>query len=591
MSNNIHVIELSEYTRPEVKEDKNKDWVAIGDNNDFFTYLIDRYLNSPTNGTIINSIASQVYGKGLHAYGAHKTPDEFAKMKSLFKKHDLKNTILDLKILGMAALQVTYKGKRITKVSHFPMQTLRPEKMNEKGQIEAWYYHSNWAKAKRNDKPERIPVFGSGSSNEIYIIKKYVTGMDYCCLPDYFPSISYCELEEQVSSYLLNTVSNSFSSSKIVSFNNGTPDRQTQLEIKNKVVNQLTGVYGDKVIVSFNNSKEQAPEVIDLPVDNAAEQYSYLSEECTRKIMIGHRVTSPLLLGLRDGNSSLGSNADEIVNASRLFNNITIRPLQDQITDALDDILAVNGITLDLYFKTLEPLEFKEANNVITQEQEEKADEVELCCSKPNDEVSLSQDFNDEEALKQLEGLGETEKDLFNEGWELVDERPANYDQEDALDAMLNLASVVPNKATAKSDLDGETESGKKYIVRYQYAPLYVGKNTRDFCKRMVKANKIYRREDLDKESAANTELSPSGSSTYNIFKYKGGANCGHYFQRKTYLFKDGIKPDPNNPNAKPIYKKQREKEGISAPSLDKEPAIVSQRPIERADRGYKTPR
>lgn len=577
---NIHVIELNEYTRPEVHEQKNRDWVSIGDNNNFFGYLIDRYLNSPTNGTIINSITSQVYGKGLNAYDASKMPDEFAQMKSLFKKQDLKNAILDFEIMGMAALQVTYKGKRISKVGHFPMQTLRPEKMDEKGNIKAWYYHNDWPKAKRTDKPERIPVFGSGASNEIYIIKRYVSGMDYFSLPPYFSSVSYMELEESISAYLLNTVQNGFSSSKILSFNNGTPDRQTQLEIKNKVVNQLTGVYGEKVIVSFNNSKEQAPEVIDLPLDNAAEQYAYLSEECSRKIMIGHRVTSPLLLGLRDGNSSLGSNADEIVNASRLFNNITIRPIQDQITEALDDILAVNGISLDLYFKTLEPLEFKEANQVITQEQEEKADELEL-----------SQEFNDEDALKQLEGLGEDEEALFTQGWELVDERKADIEKEDALDAMLSLASVVPNKATAKSDLDGETESGKRFMVRYQYAPLYVGKNTRDFCKRMVKAKKVYRREDLDKESAANTELSPSGSTTYNIFKYKGGANCGHYFQRKTYLLKDGIKPDPNSPNAKPVYKNQRKKEGINEPSLDKEPAIVSQRPIERADRGYKNPR
>ena len=83
---NIHVIELNEYTRPEVHEQKNRDWVSIGDNNNFFGYLIDRYLNSPTNGTIINSITSQVYGKGLNAYDASKMPDEFAQMKSLFKK-------------------------------------------------------------------------------------------------------------------------------------------------------------------------------------------------------------------------------------------------------------------------------------------------------------------------------------------------------------------------------------------------------------------------------------------------------------------------------------------------------------------------
>ena len=42
---------------------------------------------------------------------------------------------------------------------------------------------------------------------------------------------------------------------------------------------------------------------------------------------MGHRVTSPLLLGVRDGNSGLGNNADEIKTASLLFNNITIKTL------------------------------------------------------------------------------------------------------------------------------------------------------------------------------------------------------------------------------------------------------------------------
>ena len=150
------------------------------------------------------------------------------------------------------------------------------------------------------------------------------------------------------------------------------------MEIKNDVVRKLTGQHGDKIIVSFSESKETAPEVIDLPVPDAADTYQYLSEECTRKIMIGHRVTSPLLIGLRDGNSGLGSNADEIVNASRLFTNVTIRPYQEQIIDALDDIMAVNGLSLDMYFKTLEPLEFREADSVITQEQEEGDSETNI---------------------------------------------------------------------------------------------------------------------------------------------------------------------------------------------------------------------
>ena len=374
---NIHVIELSAYTRPEITESKQRDWIHFGNDNNFPKYLIDRYINSPTNSTVINSIAAQVYGHGLDAFDKAQKPDEYAAMTSLFQKKDLKQLILDVKILGMGALQISYKGKKVDQVTHFPMETLRPEKCNDKGEIEAWYYHPNWSEAKRNDKPTRIPVFGSGSPNEIYVIKKYCTSMTYMSLPDNMGSMAYCELEENISDYLLNTVNNSFSASKLINFPNGLPSRDKMMEIKQDVVRKLTSQHGDKIIVSFSESKDQAPEVIDLPIADAAQTYEWLSEECSRKIMIGHRVTSPLLLGLRDGNSSLGSNADEIINASRLFTNVTIKPYQDQIVDCLDEIMAVNGLSLDMYFKTLEPLEFREADNsVITQEQEESDESI-----------------------------------------------------------------------------------------------------------------------------------------------------------------------------------------------------------------------
>jgi hypothetical protein len=55
----------------------------------------------------------------------------------------------------------------------------------------------------------------------------------------------------------------------------------------------------------------------------------------------------------------------------------------------------------------------------------------------------------------------------------------------------------------------------------------------------MVSAAKIYRYEDLDKETSANSEFAPSGSSAYNVFLYKGGVNCQHFWMRKTYLRKN----------------------------------------------------
>ena len=81
-----------------------------------------------------------------------------------------------------------------------------------------------------------------------------------------------------------------------------------------------------------------------------------------KKDTFNTQVTSPLLLGLRDGNNGLGNNSEEIETATLLFDNIVIKPYQDLIIDALDEILAVNDITLNLYFKTLQPLEFIEVD-------------------------------------------------------------------------------------------------------------------------------------------------------------------------------------------------------------------------------------
>ena len=541
---NIHVIELSEYTRPEIKEERNKDWVTIGDDNNFFGYLIDRYLNSPTNHSIINGIVAQIYGKGLNAFDSNRKIDQFAAMKSLFKKQDLKRLILDLKVLGMGALQITYKGKKVDKVTHFPMDTLRPEKMNDKGVIEAWYYHPNWAKYKRSDKPDRIPAYGTGKPNEIYIVSKYIPSMNYFNLCDWFGSVSYCELEEKVSDYLLNTVSNSFSASKLISFNGGIPERQKQMEIKNDVIRKLTSQHGDKLIVSFNQSKETAPEVIDLPIPNAADTYQYLSEECSRKIMIGHRVTSPLLIGLRDGNSSLGSNADEIVNASRLFTNVTIKPYQDQIIECLEEIMSNNGISLDLYFKSLEPLEFREVKDeVITEEQEENM----------TTQLSVKNRMGKEQEQTIIECLEEYGEDLNEEQWELIDESPAGSHEDEAkLDEVMGFAmhfNDVPDtaKPNEKSTKNPKQEEAGLYKLRYSYEGA-IGDNTRAFCKAMIKRNNgkkyghLYRKEDIDKLSSLkpNKGMGINGGDYVDIFTWKGGPRCKHNWRRRIFFRKRG---------------------------------------------------
>ena len=577
---NLHIVNLSSYNKPKIKEDKQRDWVNYGENNDFYSYLIDLYVESTTNNAIINGVSQMIYGKGLDALDSSTKTEEYAALKGIFNNTCLRKIAFDLKLIGEASFQVIYKDGRVAKAEHFPRQTLRAEKTNEDGEIEAYYYYHDWSKIKPKDKPKRIAAFGygNGSEPEIKIIKRYLTGYDYYCPPDYMGGLAYAELESEVADYLINDVQNGFSLLKVVNFNNGVPDREKQLQVKSDVMRKLTGAGGEKVMIAFNNNAESKTTVDDISLTDAPQHYEYLSNECIGKLMVAHRITSPLLLGIRDGNNGLGNNADEIKTASLLFHNTTIKPYQDLITDAMDDILAVNGIALKLYFKTLQPLEFIETDNAITDEAREEETGVKMASQVP--------EFDDNKMFDLLNEFGEEEN---LDEWKLVDERAVDYEQEEALDKMIGLASTGTARPNAKSDLDGETKSEKKFIVRYQYAPLAVSNNSREFCRKMVAARKIYRKEDILSmgERAVNAGWGKEGADTYSIWLYKGGGGCHHYWMRKTYLAKDGVKPDVNSPKTKPIYKQQRAKEGIKAPSKAKEPSKVSIKPKDMANRGF----
>ena len=60
------------------------------------------------------------------------------------------------------------------------------------------------------------------------------------------------------------------------------------------------------------------------------------------------------------------------------MDNTVIRPFQTLLINAFDDILAYNDIALNLYFKTLQPLEFKDLSNVVDAETKEEETGVKL---------------------------------------------------------------------------------------------------------------------------------------------------------------------------------------------------------------------
>jgi hypothetical protein len=538
--NNISVVNLSAYTSPEIKENTKTHYIEYGKDNNYFQYLIDRYLYSATNGSIITGVTNMIYGKGISALDANRKPNEYAQFVSLIKGDCLKKVALERKLLGMGAIQVVMEKKRVKSIDHFPMHTLRAEKCNDKGEIENWYYHPDWAKYKPSEKLKKIPAFGFGNGNEveIYIVKPYVSGFHYYTPIDYSGALPYAYLEEQIGDYLINDISNGFSGTKVINFNNGIPTEEMRDQIKRDVLSKVTGARGEKVIVAFNANAESKTTVEDLPLTDAPAHYEYLSKECFEKLIVGHRVTSPMLLGVRDSGGGLGNNADEIKTATLLFDNIVIKPYQDELCYAIDQILAVNNISLKLYFKTIQPLEFTDLEN--TQTQDQVTEETGL-----SSHTCLSSEFTDEEGDVLLESLnGET----IDEEWELVDKREYS-DKNISIEEWANskikakdnlfqqLADFIKSKPSDKSSLDKGI-----YKVRYEYSEKYSSGISREFCRRMMSRTTngvVYRKEDIDQASfqGVNNSFGHNGEN-YSLFKYKGGVNCGHVWNENLYRLK-----------------------------------------------------
>ena len=547
---NIKILNLAEHKRPEIIEDKRKDWVTWGDENSYFDYLMNRYKNSATNNSIINSIVRLMYGKGLSAKDAQRKPNEYATLMSIFGKKDVKQLCLDLKLFGKCAIQVHYSKdrKQVKKAYHIPVNLLAPEKCNEDGDIEAYYFSDNWNDV-RNYEPKRIPSFGySNEAVEVLYIQPYSAGMKYFAHVDYQGGVDYTLLEEEIADYLICEVQGSFSGTKLINFNNSKPTEEQQAYIQSKVIQKLTGSKGQKVIVSFNDDKDSATTIDDIPLNDAAEQYSYLSEECMRKIMLSHSVTSPLIFGIATS-TGFSSNADELQNSFNLFDNMVIKPFQEMLLDAFDTILEYNGIALDLYFKTLNPFEG------------EKSEEP----------TQLSKQFNLEEYLNEI---GED----IPEGYIVIDERDVEeVEDEEVLNAYLeeleaeltkeeptlmskvwNFVSTGTARPTARSSQDKQVKD-RFFKVRYKYT----GNKTpeRAFCKAMMNAGKLYRKEDIDKMEFmdVNPGFGEFGKDKYSIFKYKGGARCHHKWQRVTMM----VDLNEDNPEWKKIGTRAAEIKGF----------------------------
>jgi len=235
---------------------------------------------------------------------------QFATIKTILGKNDLRAICQDYALFGEAAIELIYKKGELKQAKHIPKNKVVPQKMNEEGDITGYWFSQDFNQPRKYE-PAFIESFDFKKKSEgsfIYVISDYQVGKTYFTDPSYLAGLPYAELEEEIANYCINHIKNGLSFGHIINFNNGVPTDEVKREISKDIKNQTTGsINAGQAILSFNDNKENATTVEALEVSEAHKQYEFLSSESGQKLMISHRVTSPILFGIKD-NTGMGNN-------------------------------------------------------------------------------------------------------------------------------------------------------------------------------------------------------------------------------------------------------------------------------------------
>jgi hypothetical protein len=353
----VSVMNLNNYVKPNphaLVVQTNR-YITNGVDNDYFYYIENRYLGSPTNQSIIDNYVNYILGDGL------VDDSGIINLSEILDEEDLRMAISDFKIHGACVFQVVYgksRDKIISKLYYLPTKTIAINKQADiTDDIEKYWYCFDW-KNKTKFKPYIVPAFGFGENNESEILYiKRQSPQPLFALPDYQSGIQYCEVEEELSNYYNNHIKNNFSAGKIINVNQGVPDTdEAQEEAEQAILAKAKGTSNaGNIIISFNSNKDNATTVENIEITDAYQQFEVLSKEAREKIMLSHKVNDPSLFGLPLP-SGFSSVAEQMIQSLKILYRSQINPMRKIITKGLENALKLNSPQVKLRFEDYEEL-------------------------------------------------------------------------------------------------------------------------------------------------------------------------------------------------------------------------------------------
>jgi len=338
---------------PVIKEVRGKEYMFYGNKNLFPDALIALYDNSAIHHTCVEAIKDGIFGEGIDNVGGEYVNTKGESIDDIFEKISLDYTLYK----GYALNVIWNKGgDKIAEIYHLPFNNVRSGIPNpETDQVEEYFYSGEWSNLKKYPfKPYKafdITDNKKDNASQIFYVNEYTPGNNVYPLPAYIGALNDIELDARVSRFHNSNIENGISPSLFLQFSNGVPTPEEQREIYNDINSTFSGEENaGRFFINFSDGAERGLTV--TPIDSANDDYYItLEQRITSRILTAHRITSPLLLGIKDA-AGFSSNADEIKTSYAHFESTVCAPKRKKILVPYGYILKLAGWNVSL---TVEP--------------------------------------------------------------------------------------------------------------------------------------------------------------------------------------------------------------------------------------------
>ena len=346
----IYSIKGSEFQAielPDIKEVRSKDYMYYGNLNLFPQSLIELYDTSAMHHTAVDAITAGIVGDGIEIIGDEYINQNGETIEELYEKISL-----DYVLFSGYAINVIWSKDRtkISEIYHLPFSNVRSGKPNEEDKVENYMYSADWSNLRKYPYQEYKAFDATDNkgdnASQVFYFYGYTPGNQVYPLPNYVAAMNDISLDAQVSRFHANNIANGLAPSMFVQFRNGVPSPEERRDVYKEIEKTFTGTENaGRFFLAFS---EAGKELQVTPIDSANDDYYLLLEErISSRILTAHRITSPLLLGIKDS-AGFSSNAEEIRVAYAHFEGTVVEPKRKKILQSFGYMLRLAGFNVAL---------------------------------------------------------------------------------------------------------------------------------------------------------------------------------------------------------------------------------------------------